>query len=297
MNLNAIKPEFQTHRVSSSEIKVSKQEKKETRVKGSDWFSREYPNIFLLGKKASGKSTVVQNILEHCSGKNTKFIFIVTTIDKDQTWKNIVNTYERKGNDVITYTDITDEEGNNVITDFIDSQKLEAAEEKEQAEQIGRAKQSRITSKPIQGGGRRYKITTKLVPVEPPKEPPKPKLIYPETILIMDDLGMQMRNKAVTQLLKTNRHYKTMVIMSSQSLSDLEPAARLQLDYILIFGKQPDEKLQKIREELDLGIDQDKFINLYNNATAQPYQFLYVGRLPEKNIYRKGFTQEYNIRE
>ena len=105
-------------------VKTKKETKK---IKGDDWFPTKYPNIFCLAKKNSGKTTVVSNILDRCAGKQTKFIFICSTIDKDASWIKIVNKWE-KTHDVEKFHDIMDE-GVNVIQKFLDDQKGEESDE------------------------------------------------------------------------------------------------------------------------------------------------------------------------
>ena len=49
-----------------------------------------------------------------------------------------------------------------------------------------------------------------------PKDEPierKQKKFSPEYVFIFDDLGNDLRNRSITQLLKTSRHYKAKVIV------------------------------------------------------------------------------------
>jgi hypothetical protein len=122
---------------------------------------------------------------------------------------------------------------------------------------------------------------------------PKRKIIYPDYIIVCDDLGDSMRNKALTQLLKTNRHYRTMVILSSQDLNDLLPAARKQLDYVLVFGRQSQAKMKDLYDNLKLDIDFQDFLELYSDATSKQYSFFYINRAGKEDEFRKGFTEKY----
>lgn len=310
---------FKTKTVSDTKIKVIKNIDNEITAKGADWFPIVYSNIFELAKKFSGKTTIAENILQHCAGKNTKFIFIVSTINKDPTWKRIVKYWENKGNDVITYDDLyyytDDDERVNVIQEFINEQKSLAEDELDEENKYTEQKGSGIikTHNPqiIKTDNKRsilnYLQVGKGQPevIEEPKKEPKKeepsniekskkqKVIYPEYIIVIDDLGAGMRDKSITQLLKTNRHYKTKVILSGQNLNDLEPAAIRQIDYCLVFGRIPEEKLEKLREDLNLTIAKEQFLEIYRDATDKPYQFLYIGRSPKGDIFRKSFNQEY----
>ena len=203
---------FQTKKVSNSKITVEKNEVIDIPAKGSDWISEPYANIFLLAKKKSGKTTVIRNMLNHFAGKNTKFVFIVSTINKDKTWIDIVKYWQDKGNDMLTYDDIYDGD-NNVISEFIKNEK-ESTQKPEDTKTV--ITETKILSQ-SGNGVRRYKIIEKEIPIENKTANKSQKLIYPEYIFVLDDLGSRMRDKAVTQFLKTNRHYKTKVILSARS--------------------------------------------------------------------------------
>ena len=124
------------------------------------------------------------------------------------------------------------------------------------------------------------------------KKVPK-NIIAPEYIIIIDDLGAETRNKYITQLLKTNRHYKSKVILSSQNLEDLQPAAIRNLDYILLFGGIPLDKIEKIREQLLLDIDTEKLIEIYKLITSKKYNFLYIDIRNE--LLRENFNKLIEI--
>jgi len=123
------------------------------------------------------------------------------------------------------------------------------------------------------------------------KKKRKPKKVAPENVFIFDDLGDTLRNSAVNTLLKTNFHYKSKVIISSQYLNDLKPEAIKNLDYVLIFGSNSKEKLLELHKNLDLSVPFETFIELYNDATEERYHFLYVDAVHE--LFRKDFQHEY----
>ena len=76
------------------------------------------------------------------------------------------------------------------------------------------------------------------------------------------------------------------MIVSSQYIHDLSNSCIKNLDYTLIFKSFNREKLLVLFESLDLSIDFELFEQLYQDATEQPFNFLYVGRLKiEKGIY------------
>ena len=283
---------FGTVKVSNNNVRVVSSTSADAPARGGDWFKEPYANIFLLAKKKSGKTTVLENILKRCAGPKTKFIFIATTVNKDASWVRIKDYWEKKGNEIAEYDSLEDEEGKNVINEFIELQKLDSDGEappntvetkREVVTQVGNGvlRKQTIVERHVVGEGAA-------------KKKKAPKMITPEYIICMDDMGTAMRNKHVTQLLKVNRHYKTKVILSAQNISDLEPGAIRQLDYCLVFGRQPEDKVKKLREQLDLDVSEEDFFAMYRDATAKLYGFLYIGREGE-DVFRKGFTQQYII--
>jgi len=63
------------------------------------------------------------------------------------------------------------------------------------------------------------------------------------------------------------------VIVSSQYIHDLSNSCIKNLDYTLIFKSFNREKLLVLFESLDLSIDFELFEQLYQDATAQPFNF------------------------
>lgn len=283
---------FKTKEVSKVKIKPIAHKLDKKPIKGEDWFPTRFPNVFILAKKNSGKTTVVSNILDHCAGKNTKMMFLVSTVDKDPTWVKIVKKW-KETHEVFTNPDLFDDGKINIIHQWLDEQKEQLEEDDDKQEggkkQIVQKKQ-RI---PMVGAGGQLNIIAQEIANIQESKPKKPRIITPDYIIVLDDLGDTMRNKAVTQLLKTNRHYKTMVILSSQSLNDLQPSALLQLDYMLVFGRTPVEKIQELHDKLKLDIPIDEFYALYQDATKEQYQFFYINRAGKEDEFRKGFNYKY----
>lgn len=111
-------------------------------------------------------------------------------------------------------------------------------------------------------------------------------------ILLFDDLGREMRDQALTLLMKFNRHHNCHVFCSSQDLCDLSPGAIKQLDHIVLFDKQPADRLKKIHQQLDLSVDFDDFLRMYHDCTKVPYRPLCIYRTGEE-VYTKNFRDRY----
>ena len=52
-------------------------------------------------------------------------------------------------------------------------------------------------------------------------------------------------------------------------------------------------KLEELYDNMDLQIDFQLFLSLYENATSKPYSFLFVDR--NKGTFRRSFNHEYEI--
>jgi len=119
------------------------------------------------------------------------------------------------------------------------------------------------------------------------------KYITPDYIIIFDDISQELKDPNLIAFLKRNRHFKADVLLSTQWVHDLKPEQLKQLDYLLLFRGMDLEKLEKIRRDADLTLDLDMLERLYENATKDPFCFLYIDRLTE--TYRKCFDKQYFI--
>ena len=104
----------------------------------------------------------------------------------------------------------------------------------------------------------------------------KPKKICPKHIFVFDDIGNELKLPSISHLLKINRHLKSKVIISSQYLNDLSVQGRKNIDYWILFKGQSLEKLEIIYKDADINIPFEKFVELYETATQEPYSFFYI---------------------
>ena len=243
------------------------------KIKGCDLFSNIYANIFILAKKNSGKTTTIYKILKECLNKNSVVHIFCSTVYKDNSYKKIIEILDKKGIEHFEYTSITEDKENHL------EQIITSLQEKPEEEIM------------------QEKIKVKYIKCEESSDEEeqeyKPKKIAPEHVFLFDDMSNQLSNKYVNVLLKKNRHFKSKVIISSQYLHDLKPEAILNLDYMLMFGNIPLEKLKICYNNLDLSIDFNLFLQLYENATMDKYNFLYVDIRNE--VSRKNFNMAYEI--
>lgn len=307
-----------THTVSTNKVKAIRipDDPNKGVVKGADWFPVAYPNIWLCASKNSGKTTTQSNIIMRVKGPETKFLFIVSTYNKDPIWIKLINKLRNDGHEVECYHDIVDEDGLNVLEELYNALK-EQDDEKENEQEIKIRQLEAEKAKIIATVTKPPRILIQPIITQPTtsvtkevekiekaiekvqdekakdeKKEKKPKAITPDWIIVSDDQGKDNRNRWVAQILKKNRHWHIMYITSTQDAKDVTPDAIRQMDYTLLFPGISEERLYDIWENLRPSIDYDKFSALYKDATSVKYRFLYVSK---DNDYRKGFTEQYNL--
>jgi hypothetical protein len=133
------------------------------------------------------------------------------------------------------------------------------------------------------------------VPEEKKKKEYKPKKLAPENIFVFDDISNELKNPALLALCKKSRHFKASVYISSQFIHDLLPQTLKQLSYFICFRSMTREKLEHIYKMLDLSVDLEKFYDLYDYATKDPYCFLYVDM--KNQTYRKNFNKVLDLED
>lgn len=243
-----------------------------TKIKGADLFPSLYYNLFLCSKKRSGKTSLINTIIQKATDKKTMFFIFCPTVNVDDTWKMIVEWLNNRGNSVNTYTELMDGKIN-ILNEIVNELSIPEEDEKDKEEEQPK----------------------KLIKCESPKKKKeyKPKKISPQVCFIFDDASDMLRNPAVATLLKKNRHLKANVILSSQYLHDLTPSSIKQLDYFIAFKSLSDDKLETIHKGLDLSLDLEKLLMYYHYCVEKPYSFLYINVRTEE--YRCNFNKRLEL--
>lgn len=245
------------------------------KILGYDLFPEIYSNLFLVARKKSGKTSTIYNIIKHCCNKESNVIVFCATYEKDMAWIKIQEYLDKKEIPSEFHMSFINDDGVNKLAELIETLKSEKelVEEEEEPEEPTLAE--------VMFGEDRVVIKKK-----------KPKKISQKYMIIIDDLSMELKNPFVSALLKTNRHYKSKVIISSQWPNDIPPQARRQIDYILLFSGINHEKLEQLFNNADLNIEFDQFLKLYKDATQERYNFFYIDT---SGRYRQNFNIEYDV--
>ena len=257
-------------------------------IKGYEMIPNLYANIFLCAKKNKGKTTVIWNIINRCAGRDTAIVAFVSTLNNDTSWIKIREKCEERGLPFIGFTGIMSPDGDQLeaLIESLQKKAGEEVESKDEKESVGIPGTTIIeympTPSPSAGSGS--------------SKPPR-RLPYraPEYMIIMDDLSSELKKQSVAALLKKNRHFKTKVIISSQWLNDLPPEALRQINIMCLFQGFSISKLEEFHKKANLGIPLIDFVDMYNDATKEPYGFLYVDT--DTGVYRNKFDQQYKVDE
>lgn len=255
---------------------------KPNEILGYDMFPMLYCNIFLCAQKRSGKTNVIANILKVCSDKDTKVVVFASTHEIDDCWKFIKTDLEKRKITSMFYSTLEDPESKMSYLDIL----MNFMKEESIAEEI--MKKEDNVNDTIQlikfddYKGSKIKIKKKQ------KQSPK-------YIIVFDDMSNVLKEKNIAFLLKTFRHYKSKVIISSQYFNDLAADARLQIDFYLIFKGLPIKKLEDIYQNCGSYITEEQFIKMYEKITMEKFNFLYIDRNSGK--FRHNFNKEISYKD
>lgn len=246
--------------------------------RGANMFPDRYCNILILASKKSGKTTVLNHICKNSLTPKDKLVVFASTVNKDAIYEDLFNWCNSNNIETEKHEDFKDGR-RNLIREFIRESQLESIPEEE-------------TKSPFEEpfplwGSDHLVFTSNMGGINLPPKPIKVEKQIKDKTMILDDMGQDLRDKSVEDLLKTSRHYKTRVIISTQWLNDLTPASVRQLDYILLFKGLPDIKISELHRKITTATPEEEFINIYKRATVNPYSFLYID--VKRGNYRNNF--------
>lgn len=241
-----------------------------------------FPCIFISSKRNWGKTTLLMNILLKCATNKTNISWFWTTALNDQIFKagyKKLTKYKIKIN----------------LYDWLEDQKIE----KEKIEEDPNSKYYNQQSNEEQNEeqneyeniiDRIYdelsnKVNNEFETLK------KCKILYPLSIIIIDDMPNITRNKSIENLIKRARHLRCIIIISSQYIHDLSLACRSNLWYLILFSNISKKKLELIYNEFIHKFEFEDFLKIYYNATNEKYNFLYINC--DNNELRKNFDIKY----
>lgn len=281
---------------------IGKGKKKKYPVLGSELFPDLNSSIYISASTKSGKTTNIAHIILNCAGKKTKLYFFCSTKDLDQTYKLLFEELDKRGIEHEEFHHFIDEQGTNIIEGIIEGLSNPGAEEEKSATPLQLPTPSFY--KMVNGSIQKVGVDGQPMEANEPDtksdvadSTPKPyiekihgkKYETPRYMFIFDDLGDELRKKSVYQLLMKQRQYIAKTILSSQYINNLTPQSINQLDYCLIYGGHNLEQVKELHKKLDLSLSLPEFIELYEYATKEKYNFLWIDR--RNMILKKNYDE------
>ena len=101
----------------------------------------------------------------------------------------------------------------------------------------------------------------------------------PQLLIVVDDFGdvaRIARRQMLTSLVTKGRHLGASTCILSQKLRLIGSAIRINQTFVICFRLRNFQDLQAVIEENSALVPSKTLRELYDLATAQPYQFLYI---------------------
>ena len=112
-------------------------------------------------------------------------------------------------------------------------------------------------------------------------------------LLIIDDLitnVMQQKHKKIQLLWIKSRHLKLSIILVSHKYNYFPRLIRTNMTHFITFRSKSKKELENIYEDI-IDLDEDDWESVYNEATREQSQFLYVVCNSNPPKYYKNFEQ------
>lgn len=112
-----------------------------------------------------------------------------------------------------------------------------------------------------------------------------------DNIIIFDDFITEKNQDKIIDMFIRGRHKNASVIYLTQSYWTTPKDIRLNCSQYLLFGSSNNKDMNMILKDHCKGMDQEEFKQIYNEATAEPYNFFYIDNDATKRPlkFRKNF--------
>ncbi len=129
----------------------------------------------------------------------------------------------------------------------------------------------------------------------------------PTTLMVFDDLNYcrelysnsNTGKNDVKRTMILHRHIKTSMLFLCQTYHNGIPKAiRNNLSLLILFKNKSPQMVKDISMELSSHISPDKFAELFQNATQEPYSFFMIDYdAPKELKFRKNWNELYNLED
>ena len=236
-------------------MKLDNQDKK-IKPKQFDMFGdAPFPNVYICGMKASGKTNLLAYIIKNLITTKTRLRIFSTTAHNDLTMSKLLEKLDKYEFEYELFDSPIDKTGIDLIDVQYEQIQKEIEEDKNREEYA------------------------------------KSKWFYPQYIYVYDDMTDLLKySKGFDRMMCRNRHVRTINIISNQYYNQISTVARQNINYLLLFKNIPEKKLLQIYEEKIGGrMTFDQFLKMYYEVTEPKYTFLYIS---DDFHYRINFDKE-----
>ena len=107
-----------------------------------------------------------------------------------------------------------------------------------------------------------------------------------------DDTNFTRRSTLLHQLYIRGRHNYISTITSTQVYKQISPIVRKNMTHLFVFRLRNQADLEAITEEVSAVYGKDIFKQIYNEATSEPYAFLYINMMAKnkEDMFYQNFT-------
>lgn len=218
--------------------------------KYEDVFSHPFPVVYISAMRNSGKSVLLSNLIHLIADKkNTVIRLISSTVKNDSLFMGFITKIRKDGYHFEIYDN------------------------------------------PNEIPKQLAKIETFLEDSETRKLYDKEKYQFPLVIYAVDDARVYLKSDFLSDLSTRSRHFKICYIVSSQRYKDIKPVMRANLTNLILFKGSSEQNLETIYDEIinSTETSYDEFRYMYEEATKDPYGFLYIDR--DKQEFRKNMNE------
>lgn len=273
-----------TKQINNVKVKPVKIAKTSHNIKGSEMFDELYFNALLIARTKSGKTTTLYNIMKNTVDDRTAVYIFSSTYQIDPVYTKMINMLLKKC-EVFTYDSFV-QGGQSILRTLLDDFETADTVKEEEEEEV------------IKDDAYYFKMA-----INPPEAVvKKKKKVYtdevPKRVMIFDDLSCDLKHPDIYNLLFKSRHYLTRVFVSCHDVVSLMPSSLNMINYILLFGGISDDRIIELADKCEIAFKEDKkgnpfLLQLYKQATAKPYSFLYIRKL--KHDYRINFDRKFEL--
>ena len=266
---------FKFQKVNDIIIKPLDNNNKDNRpFKHAEIFNAPHFATFLCGKRGSGKTTVLYNILNMMISKETKLLLVFSGTHTTDPIMKKIKLYCKQNKINAKYYDKI-----KTIEQEITTRGQEKAIIKDRINIFWNflKRQYENETEAESSDDEEKIITSNHIKVKE-RKPSKLKYRVSDYTVIIDDMSNDLKfNQELSDFIKLARHYKVSIIILSQRWTDCIPSIRDNLNTILILKNTPRKALEEIYKKINIKLTYKEFTEIYEeiiNSSEHPFMYI-----------------------